>query len=472
MKTLLKLGVVVTSTLMLQSNINAQSAQHLDFTPPSDIFENEFGSEVLEFAGHSIFGTDFDKTINVFKNGQFLFQTTKGSSKSQFGNGLGMNSNWLAVGAPQDSLSSSLPKAGAVYLSQNVNGQAADAFNQKIIAQTPVDGDRFGDEIAIHNNWMAISAPGGDYIEMWQESGSSWVRKQKISFNDGNQFNVNFGPAVAVRGNYLVVGTPNNGKVYLFKYVNNFWTEVDTYIATPSWYNGTSELGQDVDMTDGFVIAGDPAAEKVAIFSITNDKLVLSHTLTPPTGGGGSFGESVAIQYNRAVVGAPTFYEVINGEFQGGRVYLFSEGYQLKGHMNLDPPSGLTVNDIGRSVSINQDNVLAGGRYSNQVGVNRNNIGSVHRQPFWYVYLNSSKKGDSFGLESEVTLSPNPAAGNTLQISTEEELISVIAVSTLGNVYTLSIEGIEADITNLPAGLYQVSIVTSGGTTTSKFIKQ
>lgn len=141
-----------------------------------------------------------------------------------------------------------------------------------------------------------------------------------------------FGQAVAISGNYAIVGAPvedmagitSSGRAYIFDVTTGQlkWT-----LNTPSTYPLESQFGQAVSISGNYVVVGAPEEDvasklstgRVYIFDVTTGQL--KWTLLNPDadgiGSGDRFGAAVSISGNHILVGAW-------GEADGsGRAYIF-----------------------------------------------------------------------------------------------------------------------------------------------------
>lgn len=462
----------------------AQTATRLQFPNPSNMVE--FGFSVTEYNGYSLFGSEFRNAVNVFHNGTFKFQAV-GPVGSCFGHAIGMNSNFISAGAYQSN-----NHRGVVYLSKHVNGQPQNNFNTIISAQTPVDYDQFGKSIDMHNDWMVIGAPNvgrpqhGGYIEIWRYTNNAWARN-KVIRPAGLPVDADFGISVAIRGDRVVVGAPGVNKAYIYKYTNNNWVLEQAYSPNMTtwayviydfqgnpYYNWT--FGYDVDITDGNIIVGDPVARKAGILTLQGNTWVLTKTLLPPSvaiSTGDRFGHSVAIQWNRAVVGAPR-HAGAGIRPDEGKVYMYTDGYNYKGHMYVGSPSNMKVRALGYGVAIDSDMVLAGASNSDNYQTTLNE-GGAFRMPFYYVYQSGNwrEAADEVGFVSAgAVIYPNPVKGGEVQLNMEEPVLSAEAISATGNVIPLTVTGNTVDVSTLTAGMYSIKINTGSGFKVEKLIKE
>ncbi|GAL84276.1 hypothetical protein CHU_0791 [Sporocytophaga myxococcoides] len=476
----------LAAALMVSASFMAHGqATRLQFPNPNLI--KEWGFSVTEYNGYSLVGSEFGNGLNVFKNNQLLFQTS-GSGTGLFGYSNSMNGSWIAAGAPQTGNANQ----GAVYLSKHLNGNPQNNFNTVITALNPGAHDQFGRAVDIHDNWMVIGAPNvnnshhGGYIEIWNFVNNAWVRNTVIANGSGNT-DADFGISVAIRGNKIVVGAPGDHSIYIYKYQNNVWSLEQGYAPNPStWgiplydpYSGYTYLtnfGYDVDITDNHVIAGDPSARKAAVLVFQNNLWSLKSTLVPSvtsgTGTGDRFGHSVAIQYNRAVVGAPRGASAGPNPEQG-KVYLYTDegGYKYKGIMNVGNPSNLVARALGYSVAIDSDNVLAGASNSDNL-LTIGNEGAAFRMPF-YQYV-PYRSAHDFEFTSETTgktvIYPNPASGEEVKLSNNVSVVSAEAVSVLGEITPLVVTEGGINVSSLKKGIYNIKIKTDTEILTEKLV--
>jgi len=389
-------------------SLNAQNryaATPLNFTNSSSI-AHEFGFSSAEFNGYTILGTEFNDHINVYKGGFFLFQATTPIPHEYptfgFGHALAMNQDWVAAGTLLDN---------SVYLSKNVNGVPQKDFNTILKPLSSNTYDRYGSSLDIYGDWMVVGAPSNPnaasntrgYIELWKQNASGWTRTQKIQPSTLPVDNL-FGCAVAMYGDYLVVGATGAKKILLYKQTNGVWNLIDSYspdFATwngPAAYNAStginySKFGWDVEIYKDKIIVGDPGTiQKAAILSIVGDKLVFTKTLLPPGYSTvtptyyGDFGHSVAIGIERAVVGAPYSYgSAISFRQEEGKAFFYGKNWDYINYMYAGNVAGTEVRGLGRSVTIEGEIVVVGAEYSNHTATARPNEGTGFRMPFYYI---------------------------------------------------------------------------------------
>ena len=142
--------------------------------------------------------------------------------------------------------------------------------------------------------------------------------------------------------------------------------------------NNTSSFGNSVGLSGNYAIVGSPNEDddtiisqqsdesgKAYIYDVTTDSLV--HTLDNPNNTGtfsdDQFGSGVAISGNTAVVGAPGDSDSVAGN-DSGRVYVFSvsTGNLLT---TISPPTPAANLRFGRQVAVSGNNVIVGSASTN-----------------------------------------------------------------------------------------------------------
>jgi hypothetical protein len=193
----------------------------------------------------------------------------------------------------------------------------------------------------------------------------------------GTKENDEFGTAVAISGNYVVVGVPNEdnasynsvGKAYIFNAANGalLHTLDNPDPATNSRFGGS------ISIDGNYSIIGAGGWDKAHIFDVTTGSLV--HTLDNPNANTASvfdgFGNSVSIRGNYVIVGAPS--EDDTG-LSSGKAYIFSTSNAWANttlEHTLDNPNayGTSESDFfGISVAISGNYAIIGARSEDDAG--------------------------------------------------------------------------------------------------------
>ncbi len=153
-----------------------------------------------------------------------------------FGGSVALLDDWLFVGATGDRLHPSAPATGAVY----VFHRTGDSWLlvQKLVPDDGQHSDNFGGALAVDGDVLVVGAAyadgasgtgGAAYAFRW--NGSIWLQEQKLFADDGTATNA-FGSALSLAGGTLLVGDysdddqgENSGSAYVFRRHGSAWVQ-------------------------------------------------------------------------------------------------------------------------------------------------------------------------------------------------------------------------------------------------------
>lgn len=274
-----------------------------------------------------------------------------------------------------------------------IKRESSDVFSQKefLSAFNADRDDRLGTSIAIYRNTMVVgafaedgdgsnsldnSAKGAGAVYVYRKESGAWILKQYLKASNASAYD-NFGQSVAIDGDTIVVGAPNqsgSGAVYIFKFSYDKWFE-----------------------------------ESVIKSSVAD--------------AGDNFGGSVAIQSRVVVIGASGddgdgSSLLNNGVTDSGAVYLFSQtgiGWIQRQYLKASDIDAFS--NFGYSVSMSEGRVAVSARSASPSG-----SGAV------YVF---DKVGGGWEAAQRITASNQDAndffgevvslSGDTLAVSTINE---------------------------------------------------
>ena len=210
------------------------------------------------------------------------------------------------------------------------NFKAADAQNE----------DRFGYAVDLSGeDLLAIGSPYHDEqkgaVYVYVQEGGTWVEKAKLQADDAAP-RARLGWDVGVDGDTIIAGAPltaaperNSGAAYVFKRQGDDWVQVAKL--TPEDGDGGDAFGFSVDVSKNRVIVGASRDENVAkkrgsgsayIFSAVGDVYTQEAKLNAKAlQEDAGFGVTVALDVNRALVGAPTTDTKVGND--SGAAYAF-----------------------------------------------------------------------------------------------------------------------------------------------------
>jgi hypothetical protein len=238
----------------------------------------------------------------------------------------------------------------------------------------------------------------------------------KITPADGGYGDL-FGSSVSISGDYLIVGAPNhnegmisnNGCAYIFERSNNTWSEVAKLLAPDISANDT--FGASVSISGDYAIVGSPFDTHTGSFY--GSAYIFHREETSPgifsweyqdklvAGDGGAsdyFGTSVSISGDYAIVGAP--FDDDKGA-DSGSAYIFQRSgvswTQVAKLVGEDDTAG---DHFGQSVSISGDDAF--------VGAPRHDFDEEDEGAFYAFHRSDAAWTSAFGAQND----PNGAAGD------------------------------------------------------------
>ena len=381
----------------------------------------EFGAAVAIVGNHVVIGAPGNGGGSVYSylisRGLYEAEVTYDGSitrrrglNGRFGESLSCSGDLIAIGAPTAIVSTSGTSCGEVFVFlRNPDNSTTLQATLGPPLELEVAGARFGASVALEGPHMVIGAPYPDaptsahgvaYIYI-QEPDDTWSIHSDLS-NDATGYNHHFGEAVAIYNDIIVVGIPEadaagalSGKAAIFRYSPS----ADT------WGLEHDLRGWDVETSDQYgcavtvgprgaavgarewTFAGSTAPDSGGVFvyrpentggdawqsdirsilsCIPSDEK-LENAGNPSNLG--SFGGSIAIDGNTALVGDP--YALDADGNQTGAVHLFTRAtadssWVAQPEASFPAPYNLqTLDYYGISVALDGDLALVGGTGNN-----------------------------------------------------------------------------------------------------------
>ncbi|MDB6057262.1 MAG: Fibronectin type domain protein [Verrucomicrobiales bacterium] len=286
----------------------------------------------------------------------------------RFGTSVAIDSGLAAVGAPG-------PTNGSVYTYTLVGTNWVQT--QKLTDPAPPcgDGDLFGESVAMQNNILVVGQPigcEGDQIAgqvfIYRLIGGTWVLQQTLTQTAPTQFAIDgFGSSVAISGNTIAVSNPQDptgpgrGTVSIFTNNGTSWN-FQAQVAAPT---GTplADFGSAVAIDGNTLLVGASGQGMFGaayVFVRTGTTWTLQQMLTPSNPhSADEFGEAVALEGDTAVVGAPG----LTSPLLGGAAFVFHRsGSTWSPTQELQAADGVTnsVLGFGSSISILNGTMVVG----------------------------------------------------------------------------------------------------------------
>ena len=305
-------------------------------------------------------------------------------SLGAFGQSVALSGTRLVVGAPTDDTDGH--DVGLAYL--NISSLSVfEGGSPNIIfgpprpifhKPSPAPGDQFGAAVAISGTRVVISAPFDDTGAL--DAGSVYVFDLQQNLlatihNPTPDVSEQFGSSVAIDGNLLIIGTPqegtmggNAGAAYVYD-LSSATPTVPIATLFPSFQSAGYRFGCSVAISGLRVVVGASGRHAdfnigyAYVFDLTGGQPLGPVALfsNPTLAFGDEFGSAVAISGSRVVVGA---HRDASSSPDTGRAFV----YDVTGAnpnvpvATLTCPNPVTGDEFGCAVAISGDHVLIGAR--------------------------------------------------------------------------------------------------------------
>ena len=350
----------IPSRKMLFAGINPTLLFTLNNPDAYGTSENDrFGISVALSGNYALVGAYLEDDAGGSNSGKaYIFDVTTGSllhtlnnpnaydtsANDNFGYAVALSGNYALVGAYLEDDAGGAD-SGKAYIFDVTTGNLLHTLNNPNAYSTSAN-DRFGNAVALSGNYALVGAYQED------DAGGSYSGKAYIfdvttgsllhTLNNPNAYSTSagdfFGYAVALSGNYALVsahqegdaGGSNSGKAYLFDVTTGSLLHT---LDNPNAYDTSANdnFGRAVALSGNYALvgayveddAGGADSGKAYLFDVTTGSLL--HTFDNPNAYGTSendyFGYSVALSGNYALVGA--YPEDDAGGADSGKAYIY-----------------------------------------------------------------------------------------------------------------------------------------------------
>jgi hypothetical protein len=316
-------------------------ARSADF---SRLYENENGNSWDEWyhdAG-SVYLFDLSSGTPVEK-GRFDCN----QSNTYLGNSIDAFGEFVIVGArEQHQGESNWGQGGAYLLKIEADGNLTELAH--LIADDGQQYDYFGDQVAISENLIAISAPwartttpngetrndgGKVYVFSYDDAGN--VELIQAIQNESNEWYNHFGISIDLDGNSLAVRTNNDwqSNINLYNLNDQMEVELTSEIARPVEFD-VQYFGQDISFDGGNLAISsvrDWSSERGIVFFYTSSgsgAFKLVHVFEPADEAerNAGFGQSISLSGDGLAIGLPNFDRTVDNQtsHNTGKVILFT----------------------------------------------------------------------------------------------------------------------------------------------------
>ncbi|MGD1821729.1 MAG: FG-GAP repeat protein [Pleomorphochaeta sp.] len=318
-----------------------------ELTAINNAVNDNFGISVDIYNNTIIIGNNYNNLDNkgyayIYKyntDWDYVETLTSNEENDDFAIDVDLSDNIAIVGAP-----SYQNKSGAAYIYTVEEG-----IYKEVIKLNPSDlnsNDQFGTTVAINDKFAVVGSPYNDTngedagcIYIYELNGSSWSEIGKIQSEDINKGDM-FGNSVDIYDDIIIVGAIHNknskndsvGSAYIFENDGVNWVESFKF-QEDDCYDG-DEFGTSVSIDGDTIIIGklsfseegestnavyvykrevDGGWKKYCKFTPSEDKYINN-----------DFGDSISINSNNVLVGAPLDSEI---EIDSGSAYIYKMEY-------------------------------------------------------------------------------------------------------------------------------------------------
>ncbi|WP_026775628.1 Ig-like domain-containing protein [Polaribacter sp. Hel_I_88] len=365
-------------------NISAQNWDEIIKKTASDGAANDqFGYSVSISGDKAIVGAPDDDDNGSNSGSAYVFSfvnnnwveeakltASDGAADDYFGWSVTISGNRAVIGARLAD-----GYIGAAYVFSFVNNSWVE--EAKLTASDGTSGDYFGASSAFSGDRVIVGAYnantffGAAYI--FNYVNNSWVQEAKLTASDGASSD-NFGYSVAISGDKAIVGSlgddddgTDSGSAYIYNVASGSWIEEAKITATDA---AQSDLfGWSVAISGDKAIVGanrnDDGGQdsgSAYVFSFVNNNWTQEAKLIASDDGPDKqFGNSVAIEGNKAIIGA--HYDDVNAT-NSGSAYIFSFSNNIWQEVTkITPSDGAQFSYFGFDVDISGDKAIVGARF-------------------------------------------------------------------------------------------------------------
>ncbi|UCC29788.1 MAG: FG-GAP repeat protein [Phycisphaerales bacterium] len=358
---------------------------------------------------------------------QKLTASDANGGAEDFGFSVSISGDLAVIGAQADDHASPGDPnciSGSAYIFRRVGVRWAE--ETKLTASDAACGDHFGYAVSISGYVVAVGALGKDQgalsdcgvVYIFRRDGTTWLQEQKLTAPNPAQGD-NFGESVALNGNAALVGVPGDncssegycGSAYVYRFDGTGWVQEANLIATDG-ATGDS-FGKSVSISGDTAIVGavgddcvdGSACGSAYVFTREETTWDQDAKLTASDRAQGDwFGKSVSVSGDQVVVGA--YSDDCAGGPDCGSAYVFRRnGSTWVQEIKLVASDAAQGDLFGNSVSIDGDVAIVGAMFDDCV--NGLNCGAA------YIFQRNSNgtpsdRADDFWEEMDKLVASDP----------------------------------------------------------------
>lgn len=296
-----------------------------------------------------------------------------GTTEDNYGNAVAIDGDWFVVGA--NLKDGDTDDTGAAYVYE----YGGTAWSEtRLLPSDTAAGSEFGDAVAIEGNRVVVGAPNDQLtgsVYLFEYDGSDWI-ETKLTASDGATSDI-FGTAVAIAGDRIFVGAEqdddngsNSGSVYVYDWNGTDW--VETKLTASDGEAGDRFGGALAADADRFVVSArlsdDDGSNSGSVYVYDWDGTQWLETKLTASDAEAQelFGNSVGLSGERIVVGKHLDNE--NGS-QAGAAYIYEYDGENWEETKLTASDGAIGNYFGHAVAVEGERILVGAHFAS-IGAN------------------------------------------------------------------------------------------------------
>jgi uncharacterized repeat protein (TIGR01451 family) len=370
----------------------------------SDGGSNDYFGQSVALSGNTalVGATSHDVGANTDQGSVYVFvrsgitwtqqaqlTASDGTLDDYFGISVALEGNTALVGASSDDVGSNTDQGSVYVFVRNENTWTQEAH---LVAADGASSDRFGYPVALSGDTALVGSTGDDVgantdqgsAYVFVRSGTNWSQQAQLTASDGVSYD-NFG-VVALSDNTALVGAEwddvglnqDQGSAYVFVRSGITWTQQAQLIAS----NGEAfdHFGSAVALDGDRAVVGAPQKDVPmfpvlldagAAYFFTRSGTNWNQSGMPHEGGasGEYFGYSVGLDGESAIVGSPSFSLASGGHIRICFYYDYA-GMVGWGCARVNASDSVTGDQFGYSVAVSGDMALAGANWDDLGGNN------------------------------------------------------------------------------------------------------
>jgi prepilin-type N-terminal cleavage/methylation domain-containing protein len=309
-----------------------------------------------------------------------------GAASDWFGWAVAIDGDTVVVGAYGDDDKGT--NSGSAYVFVRTGGTWTQ--QAKLVPADGAANDYFGYAVAVDADTIVVGAhydddkgadSGSAYV--FTRTGATWTQQAKLTAAGGAAGDW-FGWAVAVDGDTVVVGAPDDargaksGSAYVFVRAGATWTQQAKLLAADG--AAGDRFGWAVAVDAGTIVVGALRADdevrdsgSAYVFVRTGGTWTQQAKLTAADGAAyDRFGYAVAVDGDTVVVGAP--YDDDKGDNSGSAYVFVRTGGTWTQQAKLTAADGAATDWFGRAVAVDADTIVVGVEYDDDKGIDSGSV--------------------------------------------------------------------------------------------------